>query len=211
VIPDLELLEAWREGDKRAGQELFQRHAESVRRFVINKVDKTNAEAEDLIQQVFLACVEGRDRFGGRSSFRAYLLGIARNVVRRHWEARRIRGRTTDIDEVPIAALSSSPSSIAARNQEERCLLEALRHVALKDQTVLELSYWEELSTREIGEILGIPTETVQSRVRRARDKLAREVSRLVGILGVPESTQDDLAAWAEGVREQLTADAAVG
>ncbi|MFO7561474.1 MAG: sigma-70 family RNA polymerase sigma factor [Enhygromyxa sp.] len=201
---DERLLEAWRAGDKRAGQELFHRHAEIVRRFVINKVDATGAEAEDLIQQTFLACVEGRDRFEGRASFRAYLLGIARNLVRKHWEVRRIRGRTEDIDEVAIAELTSSPSSVAARNQQERCLLEALRRVSLRDQTVLELAYWEDLSAREIGEVLGIPTDTVQSRIRRARDKLNKEVARMVGLLGVPESTDEDLAGWAEGVRRRL-------
>jgi len=204
VIEDTDLLAAWRGGDKKAGQELFRRHAEPVRRFVINKLDRTGPEAEDLIQQTFLACVESRDRLEVRVSFRAYLLGIARNKVRKHWEARRIKGGNTDIDDVAIADLSSSPSSVVARSQEERCLLEALRRLPLRDQTALELSYWENLSTREIGEILDVPLETVQSRIRRARERLTKEVSRMVGILGVPDSTDEDLAGWAEDIRGRL-------
>lgn len=201
---DAELLGAWRAGDRKAGQELFRRHADTVRRFVVNKVDKGSAEAEDLIQQVFLACVEGRDRIETCASFRAYLLGIARNKVYRHWDLRRTRGQIEDIDDIPIAELCSSPSSVVARSEEERCLLEALRRVSLGDQTVLELSYWEQLSAREIGEILGVPTDTVHSQIRRARAKLGKEVNRLVAVLGVPDSTEQDLANWAAGVRTAL-------
>jgi RNA polymerase sigma factor (sigma-70 family) len=205
-VSDNELLDAWRGGDKQAGQALFRRHSETIRRFVINKVDKDSSEAEDLIQQIFLACVEGRDRLEIRVSFRAYLLGIARNKVRKHWEVRRRHGAVTDIEDVPISDLSTSPSSVVARSQEERCLLEGLRRLPLRDQTLLELSYWEDLSMREIGEILEVPGDTVNSRIRRARERLTKEVSRMVGLLGVPDSTDEDLAEWADGVRECLTA-----
>jgi len=206
MLDDGELLDAWRGGDKRAGQELFRRHAEAVRRFVINKVDKGSSEAEDLIQQVFLACVEGRDRIATGSSFRAYLLGIARHKVRKHWGLRGVRRRTEDLDAIPIAELCSSPSSVVARSQEERCLLEALRHVPLRDQTVLELSYWEQLSAPEIAAILEIPVDTVHSRIRRARAKLSKEVKRLVSVLGVPDSTEENLDNWAANVRVSLGA-----
>ena len=49
---DFELLEAWREGDQRAGKELFARHFDSIYRFFRSKVDDA---AEDLTQQTFLA------------------------------------------------------------------------------------------------------------------------------------------------------------
>ena len=72
---DIELLEAWKEGDASAGRELFARHFDSVFRFFRNKVD---GAAEDLTQQTFMGCLRGRDKFRGESSFRTYLFTIAR-------------------------------------------------------------------------------------------------------------------------------------
>lgn len=205
-MTDDQLLSEWRMGDRKAGQQLFQRHAESVRRFVSNKVDNGGQEAEELIQRVFLACIEGRDRFEGRSSFRTYLLGIAHNLVRQHWQARRVQGKSLDIDDLPLADLCSSPSSVRARSERERCLLEGLRRVSLGDQTVLELYYWERLNAREISEVLNIPTETAQSKLRRARERLRKQVSRLEQVVGVPQTTDDDLDKWAGRVRDRLVA-----
>jgi DNA-directed RNA polymerase specialized sigma24 family protein len=54
---DIELLEAWRGGDRRAGEQLFERHYAAVARFFRNKLE---FGVDDLIQRTFLACVEGR-------------------------------------------------------------------------------------------------------------------------------------------------------
>lgn len=79
VDPDLELLERWRDGDKRAGNELFRCHYGRVYRFFMNK---TEGDIEMLVQDTFLACTEARDRFQNRSSFRTFLLAIAKRPGR---------------------------------------------------------------------------------------------------------------------------------
>lgn len=58
---DEELLAAWRAGERRAGELLFERYYEPVARFFFNKTDA----AAELIQQTFLACVEGAAKFRG--------------------------------------------------------------------------------------------------------------------------------------------------
>ena len=68
---DCVLLEAWRGGDRRRGEELFRRHGASVSRMFANKVPEV---AEDLVQRTFIACLEGRVAPTG-SNVRAYLLG----------------------------------------------------------------------------------------------------------------------------------------
>ncbi|NJK30946.1 MAG: sigma-70 family RNA polymerase sigma factor [Deltaproteobacteria bacterium] len=200
MTPDEQLLQAWRSGDKRAGNELFQRYFETVRRFFANKVDD---DLEDLVQRTFIACVEGQQRFEGRSEFRSYLLGIARHLLWKHWEARRTRGRPEPIDELSVTDLGAGPSSLFARSQDERRLLDALRRIPLRDQLVLEFYYWEELSGSELGEVLGVSEETARSRLRRAKLALGKELRRLERFAGVPESTDDDIEQWARRVRDQ--------
>jgi RNA polymerase sigma-70 factor (ECF subfamily) len=203
VTPDDELFTAWCEGDAKCGAELFRRHFEALRRFFVNKVDD---DVEDLVQRTFMACIEGRERFERRSSFRGYLLGIAHNMVRKHWAERGKVGRRYDeIDELAIADLGAGPSSVLARNQNERMLLDALRAIPLRDQIVVELFFWEGLNGREIGEVLDIPEDTVRTRLRRAKQALTKQLRRMERLAGVPESTDEQLEDWARAVRVQIS------
>ena len=196
---DRELLEAWAGGETPAGAELFDRHFSALSRFFRNKAGDA---ADDLIQNTLLACLEARDRFEGKSSFRTFLFAIARNVLYSHY-----RGRTAeppDFSVSSIAELAPSASSILAAAGRQRSLLEALRSVPLQFQVVLELAYWERLTAAEIGEIVGAPEGTVRTRLRRAKELVAKELRRIEN-LGIPlETTIHQLDDWAHAVREAL-------
>ena len=64
---DLALLDRWRSGDARAGEELFGRHFDSIYNFFETKCE---SEADELVQATFLACVRARDQFRAAASFR---------------------------------------------------------------------------------------------------------------------------------------------
>lgn len=76
---DTDLLTRWRGGESAAGERLFSRHFTRVERFFVNKVDPHHVA--DLVQETFVACVEGRDRIRDGTRFRGYLLGAAHNVL----------------------------------------------------------------------------------------------------------------------------------
>src|SRR5690606_37561421 len=86
------LLDAWRNGDADAGDELLRRHFVDVYRFFCGHLSGAGRgeDAEDLIQKTFEACIAGRDRV--RGDFRAYLFGVARHQLWLEWERRRNRG-----------------------------------------------------------------------------------------------------------------------
>jgi RNA polymerase sigma factor (sigma-70 family) len=104
---DVALLDAWRDGDKSAGNTLFERHFEALYRFFRNKIDDG---IEDLVQETFLACIATKDSFRGDSSFRTYLFVIARNTLYAHWKKRARRANDVDIGELSVEAMSTSPS-----------------------------------------------------------------------------------------------------
>ncbi|HLT34622.1 MAG TPA: sigma-70 family RNA polymerase sigma factor [Enhygromyxa sp.] len=195
---DLELLDAWRRGDGRSGELLFRRYFAQLNRFFRNKTD---TGAEDLIQTTFLACVEGRDRFRESSSFRTYLFGIAHNVLCAHY--RRV-ARTADFASTSIVDLGASPSGPLTRRDEHAALLRALRSIPLDYQVMLELSYWEGMKAPEIGEILSLPSNTVRSRLSRARAALREALERGVGTPELLRSTLADLDGWARSIRAEL-------
>ena len=79
---DIELLEAWRAGDTRAGQALLSRHIRRLYLFFSNKIGD---DVSDLVQRTMLGVVEGRDRLRDDAAFRPYLLRIARNQLYLHY------------------------------------------------------------------------------------------------------------------------------
>src|SRR5690349_15246998 len=157
------LFASWRAGVRGAGEELFERHYESVARFFFNKVGD---EGPDLIQRTFLACVEGRERFRGECGFRSYLFAIAYKVLCKYYDQRRREGQPIAPAVMAVADFSPTPSGLLAARDEQRVLLAALRRLPLELQVLLELYYWESLSAEEAAEIVGIPLGTAKTEGR---------------------------------------------
>jgi RNA polymerase sigma factor (sigma-70 family) len=175
TVCDHELLALWRAGDGRAGSALVKRHFDAVHRFFANKA---HGHEDDLIQQTFMACVEARDAFRGESSFRAYLFGLARFQLLTHYR-KRYRGPGIDLTSRSFRDMRTSPTGALARHDASRSLEHALQQIPIDQQIALELTYWEDLSAVEVAHALGIPENTVYSRLRRAKQHLRRALEQL--------------------------------
>ena len=202
-LADAALLEAWRGGDGQAGRSLFQRYFERLLRFFWNKVDDEET-AQDLVQETFLACVEGRDRLRDDASFASYLFRVARNRLASYWSARAARPLQTAVSSIVDAG--GSPSSVVARGQNHARLLVALRRLPIDDQVLLELSYWEELSSAEIADVLEIPRGTVRWKLREARRSLQVSLERASrpGEGPHPSVPDETVDGWLAKVRDYL-------
>lgn len=198
MVTDLELLDAWRAGDRAAGSELFDRYVAAIHAFFAGKAP--DHIVDDLVQRAFLACAEARERFVEGTSFRAYVFAVARNVLHDHYR-RHKRGPAFDAGITSLADVDPSPSQAAAAHAEQAVLLSALRRIPLDLQLVLELHYWEELSTSELAFVLEIPQGTVKSRLRRAREALQSQMQAIAESPELLASTSDNLEAWARSLR----------
>lgn len=197
---DLELLAAWRGGNRRAGSALFDAYFPVLRRFFRNKVGD---DYDELVQRTFARCVESQERFEGRGTFRSYLFAIACNVLREHVRQRGREHATLDAEEISVVELGlPGPATVAGMRREQALLLTALRRLPLGDQIVLELFYWEDLTSAEIASILEKPHGTIRSRLRLARERLRGQVDALVRE-GQPDAatSTDDLRRWAAELR----------
>lgn len=170
---DIALLDRWRAGDESAGQELFARHFDSIYSFFETKCA---GEADELTQATFFACLRSRDQFRRESSFRTYLFTIARNELWRSLRVRRRRDAKLDFELSSIAELVSTPATRMARNQEHRRLIEALQHLPVAQQTLLELHYWEDMDIAQLAEIFEAPAATIRTRLHRARKALRDQI-----------------------------------
>lgn len=196
-MDDFELLQRWRDGENEAGSTLLRRYFDNLHRFFASKVDD---EVEDLIQATMLACVKYQESLEGVRSFKAYLFTVARNALYRHLRGRAKHGEV-DFGVTSVVALGISPTSIIARREREQQLITALRSLPLELQLIVELHYWEGLSTSELAGVIDLPHGTAKSRLRRARRLLAEALERPTPVMA--DGVEDDagLGSWVRSMR----------
>ena len=174
---DIALLDRWCSGSHEAGDQLLRRCFGPLYRFFVNKVGDAT---DDLVQQTLVTCIKHRERMLEYGGFRSYLFRIARSRLYDYVRAQqrrenRIVPGVSNISQRPLSAASFT--SIVAQDRATSAVLEALRQLPLDQQVVVELHYWEGLSTGEIGTFLDIAQGTVKSRLRRAREALEVSLS----------------------------------
>ena len=194
------LLEAWRAGDEAAGEHLFRRHFPAVARCFR---DKVRGDIEELVQATFLGCLEGQVRLRDAGSFRGFLFGIARNVLYNHYRSGRSHGVAVDLDRVSLHDLGPTASTIIGRDEQERLLLAALVRLPLAHQLVIEFAFWEEMSLAEIAEAMDVPVGTAATRLRRAKQLLAAEMTALTTSPALRSSISSGFETWARALRDQ--------
>lgn len=198
--PELELLQAWRNGDGKAGDRLLLRYHRLIWRTVATKVPE--AAVEDLVQRVILALIERRDELASDLKFRSYAMAVTRNVIlgyfRDHYR------RPVDLVGVvdsSVQELGAGPSSVVLAKQQDRLLLEALRSLPIDDQFVLELYYWEDMTGNELGAVFECLEPTARGRLRRAKLRLEAKLAELAKQHVELAETLTNLEQWAASVR----------
>lgn len=170
---DRELVESFRAGDPRAGTALVERHFEGIYRFFRSKVA---GDVDDLVQQTFMSCLEARESFRGECSFRTLLFRIARRRLHDHYRKKR-RDQALDFTTASVRALGTSPSAALQRSDAVAAVRAALQELPLEAQTLLELSYWQDMSTLELAQVFEVPVGTIKSRQFAARAELQARLS----------------------------------
>jgi RNA polymerase sigma-70 factor (ECF subfamily) len=192
---DLVLFDRWRDGDNVAGQQLLQRHFDSLYAFFENKCAN---EADELVQTTFLQCLKAREQFRKQSSFRTYLFTIARHELYRMLAKRQRTTAKLDFDVSSIAELITTPGSRLARQQEHVALATALTQLPVEQQLLLELHYWEHMEIAELAEVFDAQVGTIRVRLHRARAALKELLERA----GTSRAVTEDLETMDEWVRQ---------
>ena len=179
---DAELWSAVAGGDPEAFGALFQRHSRAIYNYCFRRTGDW-ARAQDLTSVVFLECWRRRDIDLAEDKVLPWLFGIATNVCRtqrrsvaRHRAALR---RLPPPDPEPEFA-----DETLDRLEDEhrmRTLLAFVSRLPKREQDVLALCVWADLSYADAATALQIPVGTVRSRLARARSRLRAEVANSSG------------------------------
>jgi RNA polymerase sigma-70 factor (ECF subfamily) len=180
-LTDAVLWERAAAGDTSAFGLLYERHARTVYNYCFRRTGDWSA-AEDLTAIVFLEAWRRRGQVElERDQAIPWLLGVATNVIRNSRRSKR-RYRAA-LERMPRERAADFAPDADERLDDERVMraaLRALRTLPSRDQDVVALCAWEELTYEEAALALGIPVGTVRSRLSRARARL-RELSAAPG------------------------------
>jgi RNA polymerase sigma-70 factor (ECF subfamily) len=166
-------------GDRLAMQVLYARHHVRVFRFVLHLV-RDESMAEDLISEVFLDVWRQAGRFEGRSAVSTWMLAIARfkalSALRRRPDE--------ELDEETAGAIedpNDDPGTTLEKKDKGAMIRKCLVGLSADHREIIDLVYYHEKSVEEVAQIVGIPENTVKTRMFYARKRLA-ELLKAAGI-----------------------------
>jgi RNA polymerase sigma-70 factor (ECF subfamily) len=159
------------QGDRLAMQVLYGRHHVRVFRFGLRLV-RNEQIAEDLISEVFLDVWRQAGKFEGRSAVSTWLLAIMRfkalSALRRRKDAELDDETANEIEDQ-----SDDPEVTVQKKDTGNALRKCLMQLSAEHREIVDLVYYHEKSVEEVAEIVGIPENTVKTRLFYARKKLA--------------------------------------
>jgi RNA polymerase sigma-70 factor, ECF subfamily len=176
---DEALLEKVADGNRLAMQVLFARHHVRVYRFVLRLVGN-EAVAEDVTSEAFLSVWRQAHRFEGRSAVTTWILAIAR--YRGLAELRRRTEVPADDEHAEISDPADDPEVAFQAKRRSEILRQCLTRLSREHREIIDLVYYHEKSVQEVAEILGIPGNTVKTRMFYARRRLS-EILETHGIV----------------------------
>lgn len=132
-------------------------------------------ESEDILQEVFIACYQNLHKFREESSYRTWLIRITINKCKDHNKRWSVRNFLYKASIDPQGDFHSAEDSLLTKEKTEETMSQ-LSHLSSKYKEVLILYYYQELKMEEIGRILSISSNTVKSRLLRAKKKLKEKL-----------------------------------
>ena len=183
---DHQLVRRYLQGDARAFDLLYDRHAPDVYH-LLHRLASDKTRAEDLTQETLIAAFRSLAKWEQRGKFRSWLFGIAIRQYR-HSLADRYNANAAPLEEtLPDAAPDSDPLDYVTRQQAQALIEQAIGDLPPPYREVFVLRYVEGVKQQETAQILQLPLGTVQSRLWRAVRLLRVRLREWE--YGVPESS----------------------
>ena len=159
-------VEAAQAGNREAFDALLEKHRGEIRKFVLKRISKE--QADDLLQDIWLAAWTSIREFDSRSRFRTWLYGIAINKCKTLYRSQQRRLANLSLDDV----IPERPHVSAQGSDLEARLPSLLEMLSENHRQLLDLYYYGELTLPEISRLLDRNLNTVKYQFYRAHTEL---------------------------------------
>ena len=173
TVQDEDLVESIARGDKDAMRVLYARHGVRVYRFILRMTGDVSL-SEDLLSEVFFNVWRQADTFEAKSKVSTWLLAIARYKAMSALRRRRSDEQLDDAKAAVIEDPSDGPEITLHATQRSALVRKCLTKLAPAHRQVIDLVYYHEKSVEEVAQVVGIPANTVKTRMFYARARMAQ-------------------------------------
>jgi len=194
-MQEMQLVEAWRDGDADALKRLlssYQRRVFSICYRMLHHIE----DAQDVAQDVLMKVFESLESYDGRSKLSTWIIRITMNACISHQRRGKVR-KTTSLSggtgwepgesgsqglRLSLADTTEpEPGSSVEHSERRRVVILALNRLEPDVRALLVLRDVQDLDYEQIGNVLDVPVGTVKSRLFRARAALREEVEQMLG------------------------------
>lgn len=191
-----ELIERLRARDVEALEALMSRHASRLYR-VAYGITRSDADAEEVVQDVFLTLFRKIEGFEGRAALGSWLYRVTTNAALIKRRGKRDELEVSLEEQLPtfladghrdgdrsflLADWSETPEDTLLNGEARKVLERALDRLPGHYRAVVVLREVEGLANEEVAQVLGESVPTVKSRLHRARMALREELTRALGL-----------------------------
>jgi len=176
TVNDRDLVHRIAGQDRAAFQALYARHQTRAFRFILRLI-RNEAVAEELVNDVFLDVWRQAGRFEGGSAVSTWILAIARNktysVLRKRCELQMPDGAAEALEDE-----TDTPEITTQKSDKSQMMRTCMEGLSAQHREVIDLVYYHEKSIREVAQIVGIPQNTVKTRMFHARKKMGEALKQ---------------------------------
>ena len=186
---DADLIRQVLDGDQGAFTTLVNKYQKSVHALVWRKIGDFHI-AEEITQDVFLKVYKRLSTLKRPELFPGWLYVIAtRDCVswlrKKELPTKSLDAMSTaELEEICYAQHEADRSEAAAIEHQRECVKRLLQKLPESERTVVTLYYLAEMKSEEISTFLGVSSNTIRSRLRRARERLEKEERMIQEVLG---------------------------
>ena len=176
-LTDDDLMRLYADGDETAFDVLFDRYHVAVFHLA-RMILRGDGAAEEVLQETFLAVARNAAGYTPKGSFRPWLMRIARNLCLNRLQAERARQMISGagVDPDTHAGDDVGPADAAETRERAALLRRAIERLPDDQRQAIALYSLDEITYREIAEVMGKPLNTIKTLIRRGRSTLAREL-----------------------------------
>ncbi len=177
-LTDEELMHRSSKGNKNAFKVLYQRYHKKMFRYFYRMLGQVEEVANDFTQDLFLKIIEKGHYFDCKQKFSKWIYALAGNMVKNEYRRRTRHGITETFDEKMQNGVFDMDFERFDRPKFSKALKNAILQLDEKHRSCYVLRFQEELSIKEIAEILDCPEGTVKSRLYYALKKVVETMKK---------------------------------
>jgi len=174
---DEELMSLLTKGGQSAFDELYKRYSKPLLNFFFRMLNNDREKAEDMLHDLFLKIIEKPESFDGNKKFNTWFYTLASNMIKNEYRSRQIRSEHEKQTLANGNELFELNSESFDRKLFDSRLQSELDKFDVETKTIFNLRFTEEMSIRQIAEIMNCPEGTIKSRLFYLTKQLSKKLS----------------------------------